>query len=190
MVRGLGEGAWPSGKDLGTMGVLDRLTRALARGHVLVCLLIVSIAVSLGFGLVDPWLGGPLLDMVATPAANEARLAAMSAAQKTTHLQITLTLDLLYPIAYGGGLASLAARFAPRRRLLAVMPGVALVVVDLVENALIVAMLIGSESVIPAKALMTEIKWLLFGSCCLLAVGLAVRAIVRHYGCAAVCADA
>lgn len=184
MGRGAGKALW------GTFLGMDRLIAILARGPVLVGLLVISIAVSVGFGLVDNGLGGPLLDLVAGREANEARLAAMSAAQKATHLRITLTLDLLYPMAYGGGLASLAARFAPRRKLLAAAPALALIVVDMFENVLIAAMLSGHDGVIALKTAATEAKWALFLLCCVIALALAAAAMFRHYACAARCADA
>jgi hypothetical protein len=153
----------------------------LGSGRFLILLLALAIVVGVAFGVFGGHLGGPLLDMLSDPSANEARLAAMTADQRSTHMWITLTLDVIYPFAYGGGLANLAARFADRNKLLFAGPGLLLILVDLIENALIVAMLGGDTAVIHAKALVTLIKWWLFGGCSLLVMGLAAWAAIRHY---------
>lgn len=153
----------------------------LGSGRFLIFLLAIAIVVGMAFGLFAEKIGGTLLDMLSDPAANEARLATMSASQRSAHLWVTLTLDIVYPFAYGGGLANLAARFAPRNKLLAAAPGLALILVDLIENLLIVLMLQGDIQVIAVKSLVTQAKWWLFGGCSLLVTGLAVAAAIRHY---------
>lgn len=164
---------------------MDRRIARLTNGRFVVGLLLVTIAISVAFGFTSTRLGGPLLDLISGEAANEARLAAMSAAQKAEHLRITLMLDLVYPTAYGGGLASLAARLSPDRKLFAASPALALILADLVENALIVAMLGGNHEVVAAKSIATQIKWCLFAGSCLLVLALAATAMFRHYGRAA-----
>lgn len=150
-------------------------------GRFLIFLLAVAILVGMAFGYFGGQLGGPLLDMLSDPAANEARLAAMSADQRSTHLLITLALDVIYPIAYGGGFANLSARLVDRNKLLVAAPGLALILVDLTENVLIALMLQGDAAVIPAKTLATQVKWWLFAGCSLLVTGLAIIAAIRHY---------
>ena len=151
-------------------------------GRFLIFLLALAILVGMAFGHFGSQLGGPLLDMLSDPTTNEARLAAMTADQRMTHLWITLTLDMVYPIAYGGGFANLSARLVDRHKLLAAIPGLTLILVDLIENLLIVLMLQGDTHVILAKTLATQAKWWLFGGCSLLVSGLAVAALIRHHG--------
>lgn len=151
-------------------------------GRFLIFLLALAILVGMAFGHFGRDLGGPLLDMLSDPAANEARLAAMTADQRSTHLWITLTLDVIYPIAYGGGFANLSARLAGRHKLLAAIPGLTLILVDLTENLMIALMLKGDSHVIPAKTLATQAKWWLFGGCSVLLAGLAAAAMIRHHG--------
>jgi len=153
----------------------------LGSSRFLILLLALAIVVGVAFGVFGGHLGGPLLDMLSEASANEVRLAAMTADQRSTHLWITLTLDVIYPFAYGGGLANLAARFVTRHKLMVAAPGLLLILVDLIENALIVMMLNGDTGVIAAKALVTQFKWWLFGGCSLLVMGLAGRAVIRHY---------
>ncbi len=153
----------------------------LGSGRFLIFLLALAILVGMAFGYFGGHLGGPLLDMLSDPAANESRLAAMTADQRATHLWITLTLDVIYPLAYGGGFANLSARLADRHKLLVALPGLALILVDLTENVLIAMMLQGDTGVIGAKVLATQAKWWLFGGCTLLVAGLAVGAAIRHY---------
>lgn len=151
-------------------------------GRFLIFLLALAILVGMAFGHFSSQLGGPLLDMLSDPATNEARLAAMTADQRSTHLWITLTLDVIYPIAYGGGFANLSARLVDRHKLLVALPGLTLILVDLTENLLIALMLRGDTNVILVKTLATQAKWWLFGGCSLLLAGLAVIALIRHHG--------
>lgn len=163
----------------GKMDVRENLAR-MAGGKFLSVLLIVATLVAMGFGVVSKDLDGPLLDLVHGPAANRARLAAMSADQRALHLWITCTLDMVYPFAYGGALANLAARFARRRKLLVALPALIMIAADLCENLLIVLILNGNLEVTPLKSAVTEVKWTLFVASALLAIVLAAAAALRH----------
>jgi len=160
---------------------MDRVTNYLASGRFLVLLLLIAIVVGISFGLAGRSLGGPLLDMISGVPANQVRLAAMTPDQRVAHLWVTLTLDIVYPLAYGGGLANFAARFATTHKLLVAMPGLFLILADLFENAMIVLMLNGDSGVIPLKVVATEVKWGLFGGCSALVLVLAGAAAIRHY---------
>lgn len=159
---------------------MERWRAFLSDGRTMVVMLLAMIAIGVAFGAVKPFIGGGLLDLISHPQANIDRLAEMNAAQRHAHIWVTLTLDSLYPIAYGGFLAGVALRFAPRYALAAASPALALVLVDIVENALIVAALLGADGIVHAKAYATHLKWWLFGLALLVSVVLAFAALLRH----------
>lgn len=159
---------------------MERWRAFLSDGRTMVVLLLAVIAISIAFGAVKPLIGGALLDLISHPQVNIDRLAEMNAAQRHAHIWVTLTLDSLYPIAYGGFLAGVALRFAPRYALAAASPALALMVADIVENMLIVAALLGASDLVHAKAYATHFKWWLFGLAAIMSVALALGALLRH----------
>lgn len=156
---------------------MNSVVTLLAGRRALPLLLLTAIAIAIGFELAAPLLGGSMLDLVYDPARTHAVLAAMSADERSAHMIVTLTLDMVYPIAYGGALAGLAARLARCSPMAWAAPALLLILVDLAENLLIVALLGGHEEVIAIKGLATVIKWWLFGFASLLCLGLAGAAI-------------
>lgn len=152
----------------------------LSDGRTMVVFLLTMIVIGGAFGAVGRAIGGTLLDMISHPEANIRRLGEMNAAHREAHLWVTLTLDSLYPIAYGGFLAGVALRFAPRYALAAASPALALVLVDIVENALIVVALLGNDGIVHAKAYATHLKWWLFGFALVFSIVLVPAALLRH----------
>ena len=62
----------------------------LGSSRFLILLLALAIVVGVAFGVFGGHLGGPLLEMLSDASANEARLAAMTADQRSTHMWICL----------------------------------------------------------------------------------------------------
>lgn len=153
----------------------------LSDGRTMVVLLLAMIVIGVSFGWVSAAIGGPMLDLISHPDANFQRLSEMNAQHREAHLWVTLTLDSLYPIAYGGFLAGVALRYAPRYALAAASPALALVLVDIVENALIVSALLGNAGIVHIKAYATHFKWWLFGFAVVLSITLVLAAMLRHF---------
>ncbi len=135
-----------------------------ARTPVILASLIVSVAVGLAFTLVTSAMdGAPLLDMTSDAEIVRARLGSMSEEAKRAHFMGTLTLDIAYPLSLMTLLGGITYRFAPR----AIAAPLALVSVvaaltDFAENASILLLLSGIDSLIEFKSLMTQIKFSLF----------------------------
>jgi len=152
----------------------------LTNRRLLIFLLAVIILITFLFERATIGIGGALLDMKLTVPDTAARLAEMTGAQRRAHLWVTLSLDTIYLLAYGGFLAGFAAHFAGRHAATIALPGLLLMLADLSENMLIVACLTGHEALIPAKVAATQIKWFLFLLALALALGSGLTALVRH----------
>lgn len=134
----------------------------LSRTWVMVGLFVAMMAIGYSFSFVQTAAGGPLLDMIGTGAEAKARLAEMSADQKTAHFWGTVLNDTAYPLAYGGLFAGLIWRFAGTLRRWLVIPALAVIVADLAENTTQAMALAGNGSLIGLKDVLTPLKFGLF----------------------------
>lgn len=156
---------------------MKALLDKLARTPIILTCLVAIIFISLRFWTLRQALDGQFLDMIMTGPAAEARLAEMNEAQRQAHFWGTLINDTLYPIAYGGFLAGLAARLAPlRERFLVVLPVLLAVILDLCENTVQMLALSGTVDLLAAKTVLTPAKFGLILVAVLLVIGLAIRA--------------
>ena len=89
-------------------------------------------------------------------------LGEMSEEQKMAHIWITASLDLIYPIIFGGLLAGLTLRLLPKYGRYLIVPALVGVFFDLSENVVQVASLLGSTSILEAKMILTPGKMGLF----------------------------
>ena len=163
------------------------MLNTLARTWVLVVLFVAMMGIGYSFSFVETAAGGPLLDLMGSGADAKARLAEMSAEQKQAHFWGTVLNDTAYPLAYGGLFAGLVWRFAGDLRRWLVIPALAVIVVDLVENTTQAMALMGNESLIGLKDVLTPAKFGLFflaAFCVLVSIGLAIARRLR-YGSAA-----
>lgn len=151
----------------------------LAETPILIATGLAMLLIGASFGLVQPALGGTLLDMVITPEAAAALLASMSPAEKTVHLWTTLLLDTAYPLAYGAFFIGLIWRLGGRR--LAFLPYAGMVA-DFLENSAQAAALAGWPDLLGAKIVLTPVKFALLGATLLVILVLIVRAILRRFG--------
>ena len=154
----------------------------LSRTWVLIGLLIAMLVIGYSFQSVQQASGGPLLDMIWSGADAKARLAEMSAEQKTAHFWGTVLNDTAYPLAYGGLFVGLIWRFAGTLRRWFVFPAIAVIVVDLVENTTQALALSGNESFIGLKDILTPLKFGLFliaAVLVLISLGMAILRRVR-----------
>nr|WP_070959052.1 hypothetical protein [Hyphomonas sp. Mor2] len=153
----------------------------LTRTWVLVGLFIAMLAIGYSFSFVQEAAGGALLDTLGTGAEAKARLAEMSADQKTAHFWGTVLNDTAYPFAYGGLLIGLIWRFAGTLRRWFVFPAFAVIVVDLTENTTQALALSGNEALIGLKDVLTPTKFGLFALAAVLALISIGLAILRHF---------
>ena len=131
--------------------------------------------------------GGELLDVRSGYGYDEAMaaLAGYGADGRRLYIWSGATLDTLLPVAYASFLAGLVYRFRPseRLRVVAWFP-VALGALDLVENAQIIAMLVGfpdvSEMQVASASAFTVTKSLAFAACFAYAVVVVLVAVARH----------
>lgn len=111
-----------------------------------------------------------------TTAEAQAVLGRLSLAQRALAARAHLTVDVLFPLAYGLLLALLLVRAWPRRRLWLLAP--AIVLADLTENALLAFLYlrypVGLNTLTPWASAATMLKWGL--------MGVAVAAVVWGWG--------
>jgi len=138
---------------------------------VLWALFLATAAISIGFIVWIPNLGGTILDSIAAVDEVQARLNAMSDVQKDSHFMMTLVLDMVFPLAYGGLFAGLALRFGGNAGIWLAIPALAVIPVDLFENTIQLLALKGSDGLLSVKAILTPVKSVLFLLAGLIAVG-------------------
>ena len=153
----------------------------LSRTWVLVGLFIAMMVIGYSFSSAQDATGGVLLDMLGTGAEAKARLAEMSAEQKTAHFWATVLNDTAYPLAYGGLLIGLIWRFAGTLRRWFVLPAFAVIAADLSENATQALALTGNEALIGLKDILTPVKFGLFALAAVLALASIGLAVLRHF---------
>lgn len=130
-----------------------------------------TIALTIGFQLATPLAGGTLLDTSSALADSEGILQLMSAEQKRAHLWITALLDVPFPFVYGGLLAGLCLRHGGKYALWLATPAFLVIPVDLIENAIQAIALLGNESLLGAKEVLTPAKYMLVVIAAIVALG-------------------
>ena len=150
------------------------MTAFLTRTPVLWGLFVLQLVIGLGFGVFREAAGGQLLDMQMSGEASRAILAGMTGPQRAAHFWITVLLDTLYPLVYGGFFAGMALRFFGRFGKIAAFPAFAAIVVDLTENTLQALALSGTADVLSAKDWVTPLKYGLV----LVAMAIAIIALI------------
>lgn len=141
------------------MTKLSRIMDFLARTPTLIVAFVTMNAAGAGFGAVQQHIGGELLDMIADGGKALNRLTEMSADQKSNHLIATLTLDTLYPLAYGAFLGGIAWRVPSGKWRWLIVPALCGVALDFIENGIQVLVLSGQHGLLAAKAIVTPLKF-------------------------------
>jgi hypothetical protein len=150
----------------------------LTKTTTLAFLLLTFMALMLGFRIFTEATGGitldTILDTIGPVSDAQALLASMSEAQKLAHFRLTLWLDMLFPLAYGGLFAGLTLRYFQTYGKWLVLPALLVIPVDITENIIQLLALSGSESLLGVKALLTPTKFILFQ----LSAGLALTSVL------------
>ncbi len=150
------------------------INSGLTKTSTLTLLLLTFMALILGFSIFTEATGGIILDTIGPVSDAQALLASMSEAQKLAHFRLTLWLDMLFPLAYGGLFAGLTLRYFQTYGKWLVLPALLVIPVDITENVIQLLALSGSESLLGVKALLTPTKFILFQ----LSAGLALISVL------------
>ncbi|PCJ22941.1 MAG: hypothetical protein COA96_12995 [SAR86 cluster bacterium] len=134
-------------------------------------LFVLTAALMAGFAYWSPSIGGTGLDSVGPVSDVQALLASMTSEQKQSHFWMTLLLDMLFPLAYGGLFAGLALKHARRYGVLLAIPAIIVIPVDIVENIIQLLALKGSTGLLTLKSLLTPTKFFLFYTAAVIALG-------------------
>jgi len=131
----------------------------LAHTPVILGFLVLTLLVGAGFWPVMQAIDGTLLDMISDGEDAIVRLNEMSPDQRSTHFNATVTLDVIYPIAYGGLLIGLLSRLAWSWRWVLICIPIIGMLSDYAENT-IQAMALGGHdaSILLAKTYVTPLK--------------------------------
>ena len=121
-----------------------------------------AIALVFGFNLWTPSAGVTLLDGIGPALEAQELLASMSETQKTAHFRMTLWLDMLFPLAYGGFFAGMVLRNFEKPGVWLAIPAFLVIPIDIAENVIQLIALSGNESLLGAKSLLTPTKFALF----------------------------
>lgn len=153
----------------------------ITRTPVLWTLFALTIALTLGFGVLAPSVGGQFLDMASQPDQTRALFEAMTPSERNAHFWITVLMDTAYPLSFGLFFAGMAWRFFGKWGPLAAIPGFAVLIVDLTENTLQALTLSGAAYVLEPKAWISPLKMNLFylaALIALVALGIAIFRLV------------
>lgn len=152
----------------------------LAGGRVLAIFFVLTLGIGAGFFFVMQAIGGSLLDMMPSGDHALVRLSELDEAQRLIHFRATITLDVLYPIAYVCFCVGLLCRLAWRWRWGLIWVPIVAGLADLAENFVQAMALSGHpQEILHAKDIVTPLKagalMLTLGLCLLFALGVLFR---------------
>ena len=128
----------------------------------LTLLFVVFVALVGCFIMFTPLAGGILLDNLGSATDSQQLLASMSYAQKIAHFRITLWLDMIFPLAYGGLFVGLTLKNFKQVGMWLAIPAFLVIPTDICENLIQLLALTGTEDLLHIKAILTPIKFMLF----------------------------
>lgn len=140
-----------------------------------------TLACVYGFNLWGPSAGGVLLDTLATEVDVQAQLDVMSLEEKNSHFWMTLILDMIFPIVYGGFFAGVALRFFEGKAKWLAVPAFTVALIDVAENTVQLFLLNDVGGLIALKPILTPAKFTLFNVAALIAVVALVFGLYRRF---------
>ncbi len=150
----------------------------LAKTPSLVFLFIAQLLIGGSFFIVQNAVGGSLLDTQMNAQTAFAVLQNMSDLQKHYHIIATSTLDMIYPIVYGGLLAGIVWRFADKKKTLLIIPAIIAIFSDIIENIIQIIALSGNDDFLYFKNFITPIKYGMILFVIIIAALLIVKTII------------
>ena len=155
-----------------------RIGTWLAEKRVLTATFVSTLVLTALFGIVMAVWDFQLIDEMYRASEIEAHVLAMSPTQRTVHIWMTATLDVLYPLVYGGFFIGAARRFYDHRWL--VLPSLLVIPTDLAEGVVQVFLLSGHMEALPLKEILTPLKFAFyFPALAIALLGIARSAIRR-----------
>ena len=121
-------------------------------------LLIATLLMAMTFPYVAAQWDLTLLDAVSSPAEVRQIIGEMSSQQRSAHAWITATLDVAFPLAYGGLFAGVALSIFKKYGRYLAIPGIVVIPVDLLEGVVQVLALTGAADLVDTKAFLTPLK--------------------------------
>ncbi|MGK7892937.1 MAG: hypothetical protein AB4372_04660 [Xenococcus sp. (in: cyanobacteria)] len=100
-----------------------------------------------------------LLDGIASPSKARDILDRMDQNQKDAHIWITATLDVAYPLSYGGLFAGSALRFFPEYGSYLALPALLAIMADLTEGVIQILALTDTSDLLYLKKYVTPLKY-------------------------------
>ena len=133
----------------------------MTRTSTLTFLFIVAVALVGCFTTFTPVAGGILLDSLRSATESQQLLVSMSDVQKTAHFRITLWLDMLFPLAFGGFFVGVTLKYFEQVGIWLAIPAFLVIPTDICENLIQLLALTGTEDLLQIKAILTPIKFML-----------------------------
>jgi len=140
-----------------------------------------SVSLFLAFQWVYAGIGnGPILDTLLTGNDARSRLAEMTVSEINRHLIGTLTIDMLFPVAYGIFFAGLLFRLVSSWRIsLEILPLIG-ALFDIMENMVQAIAMVGVVDLLNAKIFLTVPKFVFFILSASLMTILIFSALFKH----------
>lgn len=157
------------------------MLKVLQINTVLWFLFVATLACVYGFSLWGPSAGGVLLDTLATEVDVQAQLDVMSVEEKNSHFWMTLILDMIFPLVYGGFFAGVALKFFEGKAAWLAVPAFLVAVIDIVENTIQLFLLQDVGGLIALKPLLTPAKFTMFNVAAVIAVVALVFGLYRRF---------
>ncbi len=143
-------------------------------------LLVATLLLTLTFMLLSNALAITFVDAMSDPEQVRQSISALTTDQKHAHAWITATVDVAYPLAYGGLFAGAALKFYPQLGGFLALPSLIVIPVDLLEGVVQILALADITDWLQLKAILTPAKTTLFlAGLAIAAVG-GVRALIRR----------
>lgn len=121
-----------------------------------------TLALTLTFAVIMQIWQFELIDEMSDPEQIRAHVAGFSDTQKLVHAWMTATIDVAYPFAYGSLFIGMALRFFGRFGFWLALPSVLVIPVDLAEGYVQVMFMLGNDSLLHLKSVLTPLKLALF----------------------------
>ena len=147
------------------------MTNLITNTKILWALFAAVVVLAFGFSVWTPAVGGTILDNISSVDQLQELLASMSDEQKASHFWMTISLDMLFPLAYGGLFAGLALKHGGKFGLWLAIPAILAVPADLLENITQLIILSGNDGLLGVKAVISSAKLILLPIAALIAIG-------------------
>ncbi len=140
-------------------------------------LFVITLLLTVFFGVVMQIWDFMLIDEMFNADQINNHIISMTVAQKQAHIWTTATLDVLYPLAYGGLFAGIALKAFGKSGLWLALPSLLCIPVDLTEGYAQVMLLTGNAEFMSLKTITTPLKLALF----ITGLAIAIVGLIKLY---------